>query len=248
MKAKLLLLLRMGLQMGLMGLIGMIGAPVGFAETSFDVVLKKKFWPDGRGVLVVSDDAIEFRAKDDERSRRWSYEDIQYFDRVSTQEIIVLTYEDSGWKLGRDRQFRFVLSEGEFTDALFDQVSRGIGRPVTNRVFEVREAVEMELPVKHLHALGGCEGTLLFTKNEVYYRTSHARDARQWQLRRDVDSVWSHDRYHLELHVYDNNRREFSRAKVYKFDLKRPLDPEWYRGLKLRLYELNARERSPIGR
>ena len=245
MKAKLLLLLRMGLQMGLMGLMG---APACLAETSFDVVLKKKFWPDGHGVLVVSDDAIEFRTHDDKNSRRWSYQDIQYFDRVSRQEIIVLTYEDSGWKLGRDRQFRFVLSEGEFTAALFDQVSRGIGRPVTNRVFEVTEEVEAELPVKHLHALGGCEGTLLFTDNEVYYRTSHARDARQWQLRRDVDSVWSHDRYHLELHVYDNNRREFSRAKVYKFDLKRPLDPEWYRGLKLRLYELNARERSPIGR
>ncbi|HUG82797.1 MAG TPA: hypothetical protein VML01_14095 [Bryobacterales bacterium] len=44
------------------------------------------------------------------------------------------------------------------------------------------------------------------------------------------------------MHVYDNNRKEFSQTRVYRFQLKEPLDPERYRNLKLRLYGLRAEQ------
>ena len=75
------------------------------------------------------------------------------------------------------------------------------------------------------------------TPDAAYYSTTHKEDAREWKLDRDLDSVWSSHPYHLELHVYDNNRREFSRTRVYKFDLKKRLDADFYRRLKLRLFE-----------
>ena len=210
------------------------------AETTLEVIHKKTLAPDGQGTLLIAAAAIEFEAKKSKNSRRWTYQDIQHFDRLSATEFVLLTYQDVGWQLGRDKQYRFQITSGELTDELLQGISERIGRPVTNRLFEAPVDVRYEVPVKHSHGLGGCEGKLIFTDEVVYYSTENNKDAREWRLDRDVDSVWSANPYHLELHVYDNNRREFSHTRVYKFDLKKPLDSEFYRRLKLRLFELET--------
>ena len=106
------------------------------------------------------------------------------------------------------------------TDGLFETIRQRLKKPVTNRLVGEVSGAEYELPVKHLHSLGGCEGQLIFTPDAVYYSTEHTKDARAWKLAREIHSVWSRNPYHLEFHVYDNNRREFSHTRVYKFDLK----------------------------
>ena len=221
----------------------LLAVPFAGAETSFEVIHKKRFGRGGRGEIRITAGAIEFNGAKTKNSRRWAYDDIQYFDRISETEFVILSYEDQKWKLGRDRQYRFTLTGGELTDSLFEQISQRIGRPVTNRVVRDIPEKRYELPVKHLHSLGGCEGLLTFAGDHIYYATEHRKDAREWRVSRDVESVWSMNPYQLELHVYDNNRREFSRTRVYRFALKKPLDPEFYRRLKLELYELEATNR-----
>ena len=162
------------------------------------------------------------------------------FDRLSPTEFVLLTYKDVGWQFGRDKQYRFQITSGELTDELHRSITNRIGRPATNRSFETPPNAKYEIPVKHRHGLGGCEGTLSFTSDTIYYATDRKKDAREWRIDRDIDSVWSSNPYQLELHVYDNNRREFSRTRVYKFDLKKRLNSEFYRRLKLRLFELET--------
>ena len=224
----------------LMVIVGLAVSSSAFGETVLEVIHKKTLALDGQGTLRITGDAIEFEARKSKNSRRWTYRDIQHFDRISPTEFVLLTYKDVGWQLGRDKQYRFQITSGELTDELLQSISEKIGRPVTNRSFGVPANVRYEVPAKHRHGLGGCEGTLIFTPDAVYYSTAHKKDARQWHLDRDVDSVWSANPYQLELHVYDNNRREFSRTRVYKFDLKQRLDSEFYRRLKLRLFELET--------
>jgi hypothetical protein len=219
-------------------LMAWLAAQTAIAQT-FPVVHKKAFWPDGRGELMVTAGAIEFHAAEKEKNnRRWSYADIQSLDRVNGAELRILTYEDNKWELGRDREYRFILTGGEISDALFETLQARLKKPVTDRVVHAGGASAYEVPVKHLHTFGGCEGRLFFTANTVAYKTPHARDSREWRLDTEVESVWSHDPYHLEIHVYENNRREFSRTRVYAFTLKEPLEGEFYRGLKLKLYGL----------
>jgi hypothetical protein len=211
------------------------------AAQTFPVIHKKALWPDGRGELILTPESIEFRASEKEKnSRKWSYTDIQYLDRVSTKELVILSYEDLKWELGRDREFRFLLTEGEIGDELFETLQARLNRPSTDRVVRDVAAAVYEAPVKHLHSLGGCEGQLLFTDRTAIYKTSHGQDSREWRLDTDVESVWSQDPYHLEIHVYENNRTEFSRTRVYKFVLKAPLDSEFYSGLKRKLYGLGS--------
>jgi hypothetical protein len=227
-------------------LIFLVPLAAHLAAQTFPVIHKKALWPDGQGELHITDDAIEFQASGKEQnSRKWSYADIQYLDRVSTRELVILTYEDHKWELGRDREFRFLLTEGEIGDALFATLQARLKKPVTDRVVPDVVASLYETPVKHLHPFGGCEGRLLFTRNTAVYKTSHEQDAREWRLDTDVESVWSDDPYHLEIHVYENNRREFSRTRVFSFVLKQPLDGEFYRGLKMKLYGL-AQAREPL--
>ena len=215
------------------------------AAQTFTVIHEKTLWRDVHGTIEITDEGIRYTSNKEKDSRSWSYQDIQYLDRISSKEFTVLTYEDEARYLGRDKSYHFIITDGVLTDELFRKISEKMDRPVTDRVQPGDVSVEYQIPVKHLHTFGGCEGILQFTGESIIYATKHKEDARDWKLGRDIQSVWSSDRYQLEIHVYENNRREFSRTRVYKFTLKTPLDPMFYKKLKLKLYDLEA-VHSPI--
>ena len=67
----------------------------GLADTSFDVVHKKRLWFDQEGTVRIDASGISFQpAGKDEKTRSWGYEDIQFLDRMSPTEFRLLTYED----------------------------------------------------------------------------------------------------------------------------------------------------------
>ena len=217
--------------------------PQSLSGQTLEVALKKRLWPDGHGKVQIGEKAITYEASKKDESRTWEYPNIQYLDRISPKEFVILTYEDRRLVLGRDRQFHFVITEGELDDGLFHTITARLGKPVTDRVVPAQVAAEYSVPAKHLHTFGGCEGVLKFAGDTIYYVTEHREDAREWKLGRDIQSVWSADPYQLEIHAYDNNRREFSRTRVYNFQLKEALNLDFYRNLKLKLYNLEARDR-----
>jgi len=215
----------------------------GATQDSFEVIRKRPLWPNSQGTLVISDDSIEFRRRKEEDSKQWSYRDIQHIDRISPTEIEILTYEDVAWRLGQDRSYRFSLVSGEIDDALFDSMADKLGLPVTDRIVDNTLNDPARLPVKHLKTFGGSEGELVFGDSAISYVTDAPRQAREWLLDRDVESVWAASRYELELHVFEAGRRDFNSTQVYRFQLKEELDPALYRDLKMRLYSLRSDER-----
>ena len=210
------------------------------AAQTLGVIHEKRLWGDGVGTIEITDDGIRYASKDPEESRFWLYRDIQSLDRISDREFTILSYEDQARYLGRDRSYHFLITEGELTDELFRKISERMNVPVTDRKVPEDVVSTYSIPVKHLHTFGGCEGTLEFTEDSLIYDTENKKDARVWKLGSDVQSIWSSDRYRLEIQVYENNRREFTRTRVYHFVLKSPLDPGVYRKLKLRMYDLEG--------
>lgn len=214
----------------------------------FDVIRKKPLWLDQAGTLRVEDSQICFTpAGDDEERRCWAYgADIQHLDRVSPTELALLSYEDVAWKLGRDRLYRFELVGGELSDDLFAEMAARIGRPVTDRVPPDAADSDLGIPAKRLRTFGGSEGAVYLSPERIVYRTDAESESREWRLDREVASVWASDPYRLEIHVYEGNSGSFRQPERYKFALKEPLDPETYRRLKLRLYEIDReRDLSP---
>ena len=207
---------------------------------TYPVIHKKSLWHDGKGTVVIGADGIRYTAQKQKNSQDWKWLDIQYFERISPKEFVVLTYKDQRMYLGRDKEYRFVITQGELSDAVFASIGKHLDRPVTDKVPPRKVDALYSIPVKQEHTFGGSEGELEFTGDSIYYVTGHAPDVRTWRMDRDIVSVWSDDPYRLEIRAYDNNRREFSRTASYKFDLKRKLDPNFYRELKLKLYKLEA--------
>ena len=214
------------------------------SAAQFEVVRKKPLWLDQKGTLRIEKSEVCFApAGDDEEARCWAYAtDIQHLDRVSPTELALLSYEDVAWKLGRDRFYRFELEGGELSDALFTEMAARVGRPVTDRVPPEALEAESGLPAKHLKTFGGSEGSIYFSPERIVYRTDAEGESREWRLDREVASVWASDPYRIEIHAYEGNPGAFREPERYKFALKKPLDPEIYRRLKLRLYEIE-RER-----
>jgi len=103
------------------------------AET-FPATWKKALWFDGKGTLEIDDQGITYVANNHKQRLHWGWLDIQYFDRVSRKEFVLLTYKDQRLLLGRDREYRFVITRGELSDALFGMISSHLNRPVTDRV------------------------------------------------------------------------------------------------------------------
>ena len=211
------------------------------AAQTFSVIHEKRLWKDGRGTIEITDKGIRFVSEKEKDSQTWLYRDIQHFDRISGKEFTILSYEDEARYLGRDKSYHFVITKGELTEEIFRKIAAKLDSPVTDRMPPNNVAAGYEIPVKHLHTFGGCEGVLQFTQDSIIYATKNRKDAREWRLDRDIQSVWSSDPYQLEIQVYENNRREFSRTRIYNFQLKEPLDWKMYRALKLRLYALNQR-------
>ena len=210
------------------------------AAETFPVALHRTLWCDGKGMVEINDQGITYTSNNKKHTLRFGWLDIQYFDRVSPNEFVVLTYEDRRLLLGRDREYHFVITQGELSGALFAMISRHLNRPLTDRVPPGKVAAVYTIPVKHDRRLGGSEGELEFTPKAIYYVTKNKTDGRTWFMDRDIVSVWSDDPYRLEIRVYENNRREFSRTATYKFDLKEKLDSAFYRELKLKLYGLET--------
>ncbi len=216
-------------------------AAVGAAQV-FEVEIDKPLWFGRKGSVEFGDTGISFQPPGKKAETvSWAYRDIQFFDRVSRKEFRLLSYEDVAWKLGRDRGYDFEITSGELSDALFEQVTARIGKPATDRVVVEPANVQQELPAKHITTLGGSQGTLYFAPERIVYSSEAEERSREWILDRDIHSVWSSDPYRLEVHAYEGNPGAFRKPRVYKFALKQPLDAEFYRGLKLRLYEIDRR-------
>lgn len=65
------------------------------------------------------------------------------------------------------RQYHFVVTSGDLTDVLFQQIQTLLNKPVMDRVVPANLQAEYSIPVKHLHRFGGCQGTLMFTASRI---------------------------------------------------------------------------------
>jgi len=186
-------------------------------------------WGECHGSITVTDAGIDFESDKPEHSRHWKWIDIQSFDRFSDHRFSILTWEDQRWKLGLDRSFDFRVQESQtpLTPDLFDRIVARLKGPVTDRVAGSTEA-EYSVSVKHLHTFGGCEGTLRFGRDWIVFESDDARDTRTWRRDRDIESFWSPDPYRLEIHVYEENQKEFDKTRRFRFQLKEPLDRTYY--------------------
>lgn len=218
--------------------LALLLAATALAQDTFQATLDGPLWKEKSGELRFTAEGIAFQPKGDKEPMRWEYADIQLFDLVSRTELHLLTYEDSKWKLGRDRELRFQLAEGEISEELFGRIRARLSRPVNDRVLEHPTEAEYQIPVKHLHPIGGCEGELLFFDDRIVYDSNQDKHDRDWAFESTVEGVWSSDPYELEIEVREPRAGKPGEIRTWRYQLKQRLDPDLYERLKRRMYSL----------
>jgi hypothetical protein len=180
-----------------------------------------------RGELVFRDGSVEYITSHKKDARTWNYVDIQQLGLKSDKKISVVTYEDRKLQFGKDKIFNFELTEGPIPPALAGTLQTRLTKPLVSAVIPELPAARYQLPVKHQHALGGCQGSLEIGEHEVVYKTSHSSDSRIWRYE-DLSSIGSTGPFQLRLSGMERTNGEHGAEKNFIFDLKRRLDPEIY--------------------
>lgn len=200
------------------------------AEPEFSFEARhQRFFRDDDGRLEVTQSGIAYLShKAEDRSRRWSFEEIQELKVESSRRIRILTYEDVAWQLNRDRSFTFELVDGEVSAELVAFVEERLPTPLVTAVFDRPEEFSARIPAKHGHALGGgCDGEILFAEDFLIFESSRPDHSRRWRLDQ-LEDVGSASEFDL---------RVSTREGSFHFQLKRPLDRRAFEALWRRIHE-----------
>jgi len=182
---------------------------------------------DHTGELIFGETGIEYQTKEKKNARTWKYEDIQQLGLLSPKELTILTYEDSRWKLGKDLFYRFEITSGEITPALWSRLQAKLKRPVVSALIPPDIAPKFTIPVKHLRGFSGTQGMLEIGDEYIIYRTAVPKDSRIWRYQ-DISSVGTTGPYQMRLTSMDRTEGEFGGERNFVFSLKERLAPEAY--------------------
>lgn len=164
--------------------------PVASAQTyTFEV--RHQHWRGGAmGTLRITPDEVSFEEhgkKGKEHSRIWHYEEIQQLT-IARSEIRILTYEDSKWKLGRDREYTFDSVPAESSTQAYRLLSGKLDQRFIAALVDEDVLADWRIPAKLDDGLSGKVGALLFCKDRIVFDAGKRGDSRTWRLS-DIENI-----------------------------------------------------------
>lgn len=191
-------------------------------------------WKSGTGTLVIRETGVSFQ--ETARSRHgwnWAWDQIQQL-KVSPRSLHLLTYEDDGWQLGRDRRHRFdLVGPGGFFQA-WELLRSRLDQRLVGALVSPEARPSWEMPAKLLGRFGGTHGTLIQTEEGLAFRTDKPGAARTWRWR-DLENLSSTGPFQLTITTYERSLLGYGNLTSFRFQLKQPLEETRFRELWLRL-------------
>lgn len=186
------------------------------------------------GELIITNKGVEYRAKREKESLTWTYTDIKIFEILSPTRLRIQTYRDRKLYLGKDESVTFKIVEGQLDHNISNFLRDRTTRPfVTSFVDESEQASIAEIPVKHSHRFGGCEGMLKVYSDKLEYESKTGHNSRSWRWM-DIRSVGRSDVYRFEVETFEPQVGASSRS--FNFVLKERMADEIYELIWGRVY------------
>ena len=186
------------------------------------------------GELIITDKGVEYRAKREKESRTWNYDDIKLFEILSPTRLRIQTYRDRKLYLGKDESVTFKIAEGQLDHNISNFLRERTTRPfVTTFVDQSERTSIAEIPVKHSHRFGGCEGILKVYSDKLEYEAKTGHNSRSWRWI-DIRSVGRSDLYRFEVETFEPEIGASSRS--FNFILKERMADEIYELIWGRVY------------
>ncbi|MBI4750836.1 MAG: hypothetical protein HY774_20350 [Acidobacteria bacterium] len=199
------------------------------------------------GRLTITSDGISYQSKvlkEVNDSRVWRYEDLREIYIQSPRILVLVTYEDQKWYAGRDRVFRFRFVDSDIPLDTVGLLRANAKRLVVTNLWEAGPTLPVyQIPVKHLHRFGGCEGVLkMYSDQFVFESPEDSTHSRAWGYR-DLQDVTRPNRFQLSFTTFEP---QFGGPnKIYNFQLKEELPEAAYEWLWNRAFPTNYPRQEP---
>ena len=192
-----------------------------------------------RGALVISPEKVEYKTAHAKHARAWGYAELQQVRVESKTRLELLTYEDEKWLAGRDREWSFRLLEGEITPVISALLLAQSARPLVTSVPPAPEdSPRFEVPVKHLHKLGGCSGAIRIYADSVAFESAERPDHSRFWRYTDIQNISRSERFRFEIATFETG---FGGPRSYNFQLKQELPARAYDYVWERVYPSKLR-------
>lgn len=208
-----------------------MAVPASSAQTYTYEVRHRHLHGGATGILRISPDGIAFAEQGKKKKPetwRWRYEDIQQLT-VGNSELHVLTYEDSKWELGRDREYVFDQLPRDLAVEVFPMLSRLLDQRFIAAVADKRPP-EWKLGAKLDHGLSGTIGTLTMTADELIFSTKKPGESRSWRLM-DIENVSTTGSLDLTIATDEKSGVFRGGMRQFHFQLQQALPVERYNEL-----------------
>jgi len=160
----------------------------------------------GEGILTFTDEIVRWEEnKKPEHSRSWRYAEIQRLE-LAPGHVRILTYEDVGWQLGRDREFRFDHLPPDLAARVHPFLTARLDQRYLAHVADSSQKPVWELPAKPLLGRSGSNGSLKVAANQIVFDGGEHGESRTWKFS-DVTNVNSSDPFELTITTIEGANR-----------------------------------------
>ena len=198
-----------------------------------------------QGTLAITASGISFEATyppgrkpEHPHAWRWDYQDIQQL-KLASRSLKLLTYKDSKWKLGADREYEFELRGEQNFEEAFQFLKDTMDQRFVAAIPDPLPAPLWEIPVKHLLRFGGDEGVLQVGPDRIVYKSEKASESRSWRYQ-DIENISTSGPFQLTITTFERARTHYGNRKGFNFALKQRLEESRYNDLWLRLNRKNG--------
>ena len=159
-------------------------------------------------------------------SRCWKYADLGRVE-LAPDRIRIVTYEDVGWQLGRDREYIFDRIPPDAAARLYPLLAARLDQRFIARIANPSISPLLTLPAKAVRGLGGSNGLLEIAAGGIVFETARPGDSRTWRLS-DIQFVARQDPLHFSITSLDGETR---------FQLKQAMPEDVYNSIWRRVAE-----------
>lgn len=161
---------------------------------------------------------------------KWGWNDIQQLT-LSDTDLKLLSYADSKWRGGRDREWLFEKLPKGTAEKLYPLLLEKLDRRFVAALALPLTGVSWELPVKLHTGLGGSEGTLTAGHDLVVYRSPERNQSRTWRISKDIENISTAGPFDLAISTWERRGLLHGGPSDFRFQLKQPLAEERYEAL-----------------
>lgn len=199
-------------------------------------VRHERFWKGRAGTLTIGDSGLVWQqtGKDSPAAPvRWEYQDIQQL-LLSSDRVVVLTYEDRKWRLGIDREFEFSLLPGQDVRPAYELLARRLDQRFVAALADEEAKFLWEVPAKLLGTIQGAQGVLRAGADGLVFQTERKGASRTWRYQ-DIENVSTSGPFQITFTTYERAKSHYGNLKGFDFQLKEPLNEKRFELLWRRL-------------